>query len=177
MAEQKEPIQKHQRVMQPEKHEERVVRLLSKDIEGKTDIYSGLTKIKGISWNLSNIICKKLNIPKNKKIGSLTEKEMEQITLFMKNPQMPVYLMNRRNDFETGEDHHVIGTDLELKKEFDIKRLKKIKSYKGLRHTLGQPVRGQRTKSHFRANRKKGSGIKSKKKGATVLSTKNSDKK
>jgi len=33
--------------------------------------------------------------------------------------------------------------------------LKKMKSYKGWRHSLGQPVRGQRTRSHFR----KGSAI------------------
>jgi small subunit ribosomal protein S13 len=38
-----------------------------------------------------------------------------------------------------------------LKKEFDIKRLKKIRSYRGLRHATGRPVRGQRTKGHFRS--------------------------
>ena len=160
----KEIIQKHNRMPQPEKHEERMVRILSKDIEGKTAVYVGLTKIKGISWSLSNIICKKLKIDKKKKIGSLTEKEIAEIVEFVKNPKIPKYLMNRQNDFETGEDNHLIGTDLDLKKELDIKRLKKIKSYKGYRHTMGQPVRGQRTKSHFRSNRKKGSGIKSKKK-------------
>lgn len=160
----KEIIQRPNRMPQPEKHEERMVRILSKDIEGKTAVYVGLTKIKGISWSLSNIICKKLKIDKKKKIGSLTEKEITEIVEFVKNPKIPKYLMNRQNDFETGEDNHLIGTDLDLKKEFDIKRLKKIKSYKGYRHTMGQPVRGQRTKSHFRSNRKKGSGIKSKKK-------------
>jgi len=41
----------------------------------------------------------------------------------------------------------------------DIKRLKKIKSYRGIRHNLGQPVRGQRTKSHFRTNRKKSGAV------------------
>ena len=35
-------------------------------------------------------------------------------------------------------------------KEFDIKRMKKMRSYKGIRHASGLPVRGQRTKSHFR---------------------------
>ena len=34
--------------------------------------------------------------------------------------------------------------------EFDIKMMKMIKSYKGVRHAIGQPVRGQRTKAHFR---------------------------
>lgn len=167
--EEKNENQKPQRMMQQEKHEERMVRILSKDIEGKMTAYAGLTKIKGISWNIANIICKKLKIDKNKKIGSLTEKELAQIVEFMKNPQMPKYLMNRRNDFETGKDKHIIGTDLDMQKEFDIKRLKKIKSYKGYRHTLGQPVRGQRTKSHFRTNRKKSSGVKAKKKETAPL--------
>ena len=37
-----------------EKNEERLVRILSKDIEGKTSVYSGLTQIKGISWSFAN---------------------------------------------------------------------------------------------------------------------------
>jgi small subunit ribosomal protein S13 len=164
MTEQKETAHKNPRMPQQEKHEERMVRILSKDIEGKMGIYAGLTKIKGVSWGLSNLVCKKLKIDKKKKIGSLTEKEIEMISEFIKKPQMPKYMMNRQNDFETGENEHLTGTDLDLKKEFDIKRLKKIKSYKGYRHTMGQPVRGQRTKSHFRTNRKKSSGVKVKKK-------------
>ncbi len=44
--------------------------------------------------------------------------------------------------------------DLKLRKEFDLKRMKKIKSYKGVRHIVGLPVRGQRTKANFRRNRK-----------------------
>jgi small subunit ribosomal protein S13 len=39
---------------------------------------------------------------------------------------------------------------LDLSRDFDIRRMKKIRSYKGWRHATGQPVRGQRTKSHFR---------------------------
>jgi small subunit ribosomal protein S13 len=143
-----------------EKHEERVVRLLSKDIEGKMTIYAGLTKVKGISWALSNAICKKLKINKRKTVGALTEDEIKKIVEFMKNPEFPSYILNRRNDFETGENKHMIGSNLELINEFDIKRLKKIKSYKGVRHAAKLPVRGQRTKGNFRPNRKKGGGIK-----------------
>ncbi|MBS3076410.1 30S ribosomal protein S13 [Candidatus Pacearchaeota archaeon] len=144
--------------------EERVVRILSKDVEGKMTLYSGLTKIKGVSWTLSNAVCKLLNLDKKRKIGSLTPEEIDKISKFLKNPPIPTYLFNRRDDFETGESKHLTGSDLELQKEFDIKRLKKIKSYKGFRHTSGLPLRGQRTKSNFRRNRKKGSGIKKKNK-------------
>ena len=43
------------------------------------------------------------------------------------------------------------------------KRLQMIKSYKGMRHAAGLPVRGQRTKSNFRKNKGKGSlGVKKK---------------
>lgn len=145
-----------------EKREERLVRILSKDIEGKMKIYVGLTKIKGVSWAFSNAVCKVLKIDKNKTIGSLTDKEIQEISDFIKNPKVPEYIMNRRKDIETGNEKHLTGTDLDLRKDFDIKKLKKIKSYRGLRHTAGLPSRGQRTKAHFRSNRKRGSGIKKK---------------
>ena len=143
-------------------HKERIVRILSKDIEGKMKVYAGLTKIKGISWGVSNAVCKILKIEKERLIGSLTEQEIEKISKFVKNPEFPKFLYNRSRDFETGENQYLVGSDLELKKEFDIKRLKKIKSYRGIRHAAGLPVRGQRTRSNFRKNRKKAGGIKKK---------------
>ena len=140
----------------------KVVRILSRDVDGSMNLYSGLAKIKGVSWSLSNATCKILKIDKRKKIGSLTESEIKKISEFLKNPSIPVFLKNRRSDFETGEDKHLVGTDLELRKEFDIKKLKKIKSYRGYRHASNLPLRGQRTKSNFRKNRSKGAGIKKK---------------
>jgi small subunit ribosomal protein S13 len=143
-------------------NEDKLIRIMSKDIEGKIKVYPGLTHIKGVSWTLSNAACKKLKIDKNRKIGNLKEEEIKKIEEFLKRPDLPKHLFNRQKDFETGESKHLTGTDLDLRKDFDIKRLKKIKSYRGLRHTVGLPMRGQRTKSHFRTNRKKGSGIKKK---------------
>ncbi len=116
-------------------------------------MYAGLTKIKGISWSFSNAICKALNINKNRKISTLKEEEIKKILDFIKNPDLPEWLLNRRKDLETGLNQHLITTDLDLKREFDIRRMKKIKSYKGIRHALGLPVRGQRTKAHFRKGR------------------------
>lgn len=150
---------------QEQKHEDRIVRILAKDIEGNMSVYSGLATIKGISWAMSNAICNILKIDKRKKIGSLTNEEIKKITEFMKTPDIPEYLKNRRKDFEGGGNKHIIGSELELRKEFDIKRLKKIKSYRGLRHSVGLPLRGQRTRSHFRKNRARGVGIKKKQKG------------
>lgn len=156
MAQEQKPVQ--------EKHEERIVRILGKDIEGGMTVYSGLTKIKGISWSFSNAVCAKLGLDKRKKIGSLSEEEITKLSEFVKKPDLPKSMVNRPNDFETGEQGHLIGADLDLKKEFDIKRLKKIKNYRGLRHIAKLTLRGQRTRGNFRRNKSKGVGIKKKKK-------------
>jgi len=145
----------------------KLVRILGKDIPGDKKVVHGLTFIKGISWTFSNAACHKLKIDENKKIQDLNQDEIAKITEFIKNPQVPQFLLNRRKDIYTGKDAHLIGADLDLQREFDIKRLKKIKSYKGSRHTLGQPVRGQRTKAHFRKNKKSGTGARKKEKPAS----------
>ena len=147
---------------QQQQNKERIVRILSKDIEGGMTLYSGLAKIKGVSWSFSNAVCHILKIDRNRKIGSLSEEEVKKISDFIKKPTVPNHILNRRKDRETGEDRHITGTDLDLTKEFDIKRLKQIKSYKGLRHTFGLPLRGQRTRANFRKNRNRGVGIKKK---------------
>jgi len=133
-----------------ERDYESLVRIMQTDIPGRMSIYAGLTRIKGVSWSFSNAVCNKLNIDKNKKISSLSKEEITKIEDFIRKPEVSVFLLNRRKDIDSGENMHLIGADLDLRKEFDIKRLKKIKSYRGLRHALGQPVRGQRTRSHFR---------------------------
>jgi small subunit ribosomal protein S13 len=147
---------------QTKEESEKIVRILSKDIEGSVKIYPGLTRIKGISWSFSNAVCNILKINKNKKVGSLTKEDIDKISEFVKNPKLPSFLMNRRFDFSEGKDKHLNGFDLELQKEFDIKRLKKIKNYRGFRHMSGLSLRGQRTRGNFRRNKAKGVGIKKK---------------
>ncbi len=164
--EETKPKKQGKPVIEERRAEDKLVRILSQDIEGRMTLYSGLTKIKGISWGFSKAICEKLGLDKKRKIGTLKEDEIKKISEFVKNPDVPTFLLNRRKDFETGENRHLTGSDLDLKREFDIKRLKKIKSYRGIRHVAGLPVRGQRTKGHFRKNRKKASGIKKKEKPA-----------
>lgn len=119
-------------------------------------VYAGLTKIKGISWTLSNAVCYTLGIDKKKRVSTLTPEEIDKISVFIKNPVLPAWLLNRRRDIETGAPKHLIMTELDLQREFDIRRMRRIRSYKGVRHSLGQPVRGQRTRSHFR---KKGRAV------------------
>lgn len=141
-----------------------IVRIVQTDIPGHKNVLTGLTYIKGISWTISNAVCKILKIDPMTKISDLKEDQINKITEFLKNPEIPTFLMNRQNDFETGEDAHLISTDLDMKKEFDIRRLKKIRSYRGLRHAFKHPTRGQRTRSNFRGKgKKKAVGVKSKK--------------
>ena len=121
-----------------------------------------MTRIKGISWAISNALCIKLNIPKSKKISELSKDDIHKIEHFLKNLEIPDFLKNRRLDPETGLTKHYFGSDLDIKKEFDIKRLREIKSYRGIRHASKLPVRGQRTRSHFRTKGKT-MGVKRKK--------------
>lgn len=138
--------QKHQE----EEFSETLVRIFGYDIPGSKNIYSGLTRIKGISWSISNALCKHLQIPLTKKISELSKEDVKHIEESLKNLPVPDYLKNRRYDAETGKTVHLFSSDLDMKHEFDIKRLKEIKSYRGIRHALKQPTRGQRTRSHFR---------------------------
>ncbi|MEM2932805.1 MAG: 30S ribosomal protein S13 [Candidatus Pacearchaeota archaeon] len=127
------------------------VRLLDTDIPMEKSVIIGLTKIKGISFSLANAICNYFGIDKNKKMKELSEEEKEKINSFPSVVhEFPVWLLNRRKDRGSGLDLHLLTTKLDLAKEFDIRLMKKIKSYKGIRHSMGLPVRGQRTKSHFR---------------------------
>ncbi|MBS3093579.1 30S ribosomal protein S13 [Candidatus Pacearchaeota archaeon] len=137
-----------------------IVRIMQTDIPGNKRTLAGLTYIKGVSWSISNAMCKLLQLDPMKKIGDLSEVEIKRIFQFLENPQLPLFLMNRRKDIETGSDFHLITTKLDMTKEFDIRRLKKIRSYRGLRHATGQPTRGQRTRSHFRTRGKKAAGMK-----------------
>jgi len=60
---------------------------------------------------------------------------------------IPAWMVNRKKDLVTGEDLHIIGNRLELSVRRDIDRMKRIRSYKGVRHHRGLKVRGQKTKS------------------------------
>lgn len=135
-----------------------IVRILNTDLDGKKSIYMALTKIKGVKFNLANAICKVMGLDPNEKIGAIDDASVKKIESFMKNEvaaSVPAWLLNRRKDIETGKDMHLFKTDLDYMKDNDIKLMMKTKSYKGLRHSWGLPVRGQRMQSNFRFSKKK----------------------
>lgn len=130
-----------------------IVRVENTDLDGNKNLLLGLTKIKGIGVNFSRIVCRLANIDAGKKVGYLEKKEVEKIQDVIKNPDkynFPKYLLNRRNDFGTGTDKHVLGPKVKFTMDQDIKRLKKIRAYRGLRHMFNLPVRGQRIGSNHR---------------------------
>lgn len=157
----KPKAEKPKRVEEREEHEV-LVRIFGYDIPGSKNLYTGLTRIKGVSWTIANALCIKLGFPRGKKVVELSKADIQKIEKFLET--LPVYdfLKNRRTDIETGQTAHYYGTDLDMKRDFDIKRLREIKSYRGIRHALKQPSRGQRTRSHFRT-KGRAMGVKKKK--------------
>jgi len=154
-----------------------LVRIMGTDIPGEKSIHYGLTRIKGISYAFSSALCHALNLDKGRKILSLSQDEIKKISDFATNPKLPTFLLNRRRDLETGQDKHLTVTPLDLQKEFDIRRLKKIRSYRGWRHAKGLPVRGQRTKAHFREGRAVGVVRSKMKPGSQAAAEKSKEKK
>lgn len=156
-------VEKKEKPHEREEDYEMLVRVAGFDLPGSKNIYSGLTRIKGISWAISNAVCHYLNIPKSKKVSELSKDDLKRIeTFFAEMSKIPHFLQNRRLDVESGQTAHYLGSELDIKREFDIKRMKEIRSYKGIRHAAKLPVRGQRTRSHFR-NRGQTLGVKRKK--------------
>jgi small subunit ribosomal protein S13 len=133
-----------------------LVRVMNTDLKGQKQILYALPYIRGIGLIFANAVCRKANVDIYKKAGYLTEQEVKALEEVISNPVrhgIPAWMFDRRKDYDSGEDLHIISGNLEFAHEMDIKRMKKTKSYKGLRHQWGLPVRGQRTKSNFRKNK------------------------
>lgn len=135
-----------------------LIRIARKDINGEKTIENALADVKGVGKAMSRAIAIVMDLDLNQKIGYLPDDEINRIEEVMRNPkslEVPDWMLNRRNDYETGETNHLIESDLLMTLREDLNRMKKTRSYKGRRHEVGLPVRGQRTKSTFR----KGSSV------------------
>lgn len=134
-----------------------IVRIASKDLDGSKPVYRALAGIKGISSRMARMIAilfeKQSGIEFHSKLGAMPEerdKELEKIVLNPFQAGIPEWALNRRKDFYSGQNWHAVMSDLDLELRKDLQRLSMIKSYRGLRHFWGLPVRGQRTKSTHR---------------------------
>ncbi|MFB6089095.1 MAG: 30S ribosomal protein S13 [Candidatus Aenigmatarchaeota archaeon] len=130
-----------------------IVRMVDTDLDGNKNILNALRKVNGISFTVSKVICKEAGVDSDAKAGSLSDDMIDKIENIIKNPMdfdIPRFILNRRNDPDTGEDQHLVSGDLEIQHRQDIESMKKLGSYRGIRHRKGLPVRGQKTRSSFR---------------------------
>jgi small subunit ribosomal protein S13 len=132
-----------------------IVRIADTDLEGKRSVQYALTGIKGINRRIAKMLAVYSGLDPNATLGYFNDADIEKLQSSVDNIQViiPYWMMNKQNDFMTGEDRHVIGIDVMLSLNEDINTMKKIHSYKGLRHERGLKVRGQRTRSTGRRGR------------------------
>ncbi len=105
----------------------------------------GLTYIFGIGRSTAEEILAKAGIDESKKIGTLTDEEINKIRTIL------------QTEYKT-------EGALRAETQMNIKRLMDIGSYRGLRHRKGLPVRGQRTRTNSRTRKGKRKTVAGKKK-------------
>ncbi|MCJ2519744.1 MAG: 30S ribosomal protein S13 [Candidatus Thermoplasmatota archaeon] len=129
-----------------------IVRLANTDLDGNQTMVYALAGVKGVGMRVAQMMTDLLGVPRTRKIGDLSDEEVEELASILDDlsSHIPVWALNRRRDFWTGEDLQLIGADIDMRRREDINRLKMIRSYRGIRHETGQKVRGQRTRSNGR---------------------------
>ncbi|MHA1338569.1 MAG: 30S ribosomal protein S13 [Promethearchaeota archaeon] len=145
-----------------------LIRMIGTSIEGSRLVENGLTMIKGVGRRFAQAVVRVAKIDPNTRIGMLSEDQIELLENIIKDPikyGIPHWMVNRQRDLVTGEDRHLSGTQVDLILKLDIDRMKRTKSWKGVRHHLGLKVRGQRTRCTGRKGLTVGYYRKKKKKG------------
>ncbi|WP_213358093.1 30S ribosomal protein S13 [Chlamydiifrater phoenicopteri] len=120
-------------------------RIIGTDIPAKKKLVVSLTYIYGIGPALSAEIIQKLQLNPDAKAGELTEEEIGRLNALL-------------------QAEYLVEGDLRRSVQSDIKRLVAIHSYRGNRHRLSLPVRGQRTKTNSRTRKGKRKTVAGKKK-------------
>lgn len=110
-----------------------MARIAGVDLPRDKRVEVGLTYIFGIGRPRSNEILKKAGINPDTKIKDLTEAEVGSIRSII--------------------DGYQVEGDLRRDVAMNIKRLREINCYRGVRHRRGLPVRGQRTKTNARTRK------------------------
>ena len=115
-----------------------MARIAGVNIPTQKKLGVALTYIYGIGKKLSNDVCKEANVDSNSRVNDLSESEIKSISDVI------------------SASHNVEG-DLRREVSSNIKRLKDLGAYRGVRHRKNLPCRGQRT--HTNARTKKGKAI------------------
>ncbi len=133
-----------------------VVRIAGHSCDGSKCLVDALSDIKGVNMRLAFAVARLLDLDPFQRLGYLSEKEIKRIEEVLRDPVghgIPPYLVNRQKDPETGKYLHLIGSDVDLRMKFDIDLMKKLGTWKGVRHALGLKVRGQKTRTTGRKGR------------------------
>ncbi|NYT00891.1 MAG: 30S ribosomal protein S13 [Methanocellales archaeon] len=126
-----------------------IVRIAGTDLEGNKSVHYAITGIKGIGRRTARIIAQNAGLDLKATMGYLSDEEIERLKKavedFEKNS--PRWMINRQKDPILGIGRHITSSDILLTLQEDINRMKKTRSYTGIRHERGHKVRGQRTRS------------------------------
>ena len=120
-------------------------RIIGIDIPDSKRLEISLRYIYGIGPALANELIERLGLDPNKRAVNLTEDEIARLNQLL-------------------QAEYVVEGDLRRQIQNNIKRLQAIHSYRGLRHRLGLPVRGQRTRTNCRTRKGKRKTVANKKK-------------
>lgn len=112
-----------------------MARISGVELQDNWKVPFALTKIKGIGASLAGKVLEAIKIDTSKRVSDLSREEIAKIA-----SQLEKYTIEGNLARQVGGN---------------IKRLQQIGSYRGLRHTQGLPVRGQRTKTNARTKRGK----------------------
>lgn len=144
-----------------------IVRVLGTNVDGNRLIVFGLSQVRGIGIRFAQLMIRLAGMDMSMRSGYLTDEQLEKLEDIAKNPLkygIPGWMVNRRKDYRTGEDKHVVSSDLAYINKLDIDRMRRIKCWRGIRHALNLKVRGQRTRTTGRSGLI--IGVARKKKGA-----------
>lgn len=130
-----------------------IVRLVNTDLDGNKDLVIALSGIKGVGLRTAEIIVRMAGMPRDVKIGDLSEEKTEELEKLVQeySEKAPHWAVNRQHDWSSGADLHLVGTEVDLSERDDVNLMRMIRSYKGVRHETGQKVRGQRTRANGRS--------------------------
>lgn len=127
-----------------------ILRIVGKDIQGSKKLIVALSEVKGIGYNLAQVLLQSLKISPNIRLGFLTDRELGDIEAALRDLArvgMPDWYLNRRKDMETGSNRHLLTSELDFTISNDIEREKSVMSWRGYRHMFGLRVRGQCTRT------------------------------
>jgi small subunit ribosomal protein S13 len=133
-----------------------LVRIAGRDLDGTKKVIVAISDLRGVGYNFASVVTSRIGLDPRARLGTLSEDqvhEVEKAVLDATKSTLPAWYYNRRNDPDTGETKQLLGSDLDFVIKGDVDDEKNIQSWKGVRHSLGLKVRGQRTRTTGRKGR------------------------